>query len=818
MTEQTTNNMTPENPEENSFNLYEIIFKYLVYWPWFVVSVLVCLVLAFVYLRYQAPVYNVTASVLIKEDESRNRSMGAASGALEALQSMGGFSMSNNFDNEVEILKSRTLIKKVITNLGLYISTGEKRFFGYNTPLYKTSPLEVYMSPEEAEKLEDAIKLNLTYTSDNQLKVKAEYILNEEELELEKNFDKLPAVIPTPIGVLSITVKDSLLTEWRKKNSGNLQLVTKINSPTAVAKAYGEGLTVEATSKTTTIAQMAVQNTSRQRAIDFINCLVTFYNQDANDEKNEVAMKSAEFIEDRIQIINQELGTTETQLADFKQKSGLTDLTSDAKLALEENSKYEQMRIENQTQIRLVEFLRDYINNPANVHEVIPANVGLQDQDLSKLIDQYNTLLIERKRLLLTSSETNPAVVNMNTGIEATRHNVQTTVTSVLKGLQITKADLERQARKFEGRISSAPQQEKEFLSMARQQEIKAQLYIMLLQKREENAITLAATATNGRIIEEALPDKYPVSPRKKMVALAALILGLAIPVGFVYLRDLLKYKIENREDVERITNVSILAELPKCATPEKGAIVIRENKNDIMEETFRGLRTNLLFMLGKDDKVVLFSSTQPGEGKSFVAGNTAVSLAFLGKKVIVVGMDIRKPGLNKVFNLSRRAEGITNYLSDPENVNLFDMIQRSDISPNLDILPGGPVPPNPTELVARDVLDNAINQLKSRYDYVILDTAPIGMVTDTAIIGRVADMCVYVCRADVTPKAGYEYINVLKNEHKFPKLATVINGIDMSKRKNSYGYGYGKKYGYGKGYGYGYGYGYGFESKQKNK
>ena len=533
-------------------------------------------------------------------------------------------------------------------------------------------------------------------------------------------------------------------------------------------------------------------------------------------KKNEVAMKSAEFIEDRIQIINQELGTTETQLADFKQKSGLTDLTSDAKLALEENSKYEQLRIENQTQIRLVEFLREYIHNPANEHEVIPANVGLKDQDLSLLIDKYNSMLIERKRLLLTSSETNPAVVNMNTGIEATRHNVQTTVSSVLKGLQITKADLERQARKFEGRISNAPQQEKEFLSMARQQEIKAQLYIMLLQKREENAITLAATATNGRIIEDALPDKKPVSPKKKMVALAALIIGLAIPVGFVYLRDLLKYKIENREDVERITNVGILAELPKCEKPEKGAIVIRENKNDIMEETFRGLRTNLLFMLGKDDKVVLFSSTQPGEGKSFVASNTAVSLAFLGKKVIVVGMDIRKPALNKVFNLSRRDEGITNYLSDPENVNLFDMVQRSNISPNLDILPGGPVPPNPTELVARDVLDNAINQLKSRYDYVILDTAPIDMVTDTAIIGRVADMCVYVCRADVTPKAGYEYINILKNEHKFPKLATVINGIDMNKRKNSYGYGYGKKYGYGKGYGYGYGYGYGFESKEK--
>ena len=336
-----------------------------------------------------------------------------------------------------------------------------------------------------------------------------------------------------------------------------------------------------------------MQNTSKQRAVDFINCLVAFYNQDANDEKNEVAQKTAAFIEDRIGIINQELGNTENQLADFKQKSGLTDLTSDAQLALQENSKYEQLRIENQTQIRLVEFLRDYIHNPANEEEVIPANVGLKDRDLSSLIDQYNTMLIERKRLLRTSSESNPAVINLNTGIEAMRSNVQTTVASVLKGLQITKADLERQARKFEGRISSAPQQEKEFLSIARQQEIKAQLYIMLLQKREENAITLAATATNGRIIEEALASRFPVAPKKQMIALIALVLGLGLPVGFVYLRDLLKYKIENRDDVERITDVAILAELPKCKTPEHGVIVVRENKNDIMEETFRGLRTN---------------------------------------------------------------------------------------------------------------------------------------------------------------------------------------------------------------------------------
>ena len=806
-------NINEQTSEEN-INLYAIFFKYLAYWPWFVISVIACLIVAFLYLRYQPPVYNVTAAVLIKEEEQKGGN--SAASPLAAIQDLGMFSMTNNFDNEVEILHSRTLIKKAVNELRLYISVAEDRVTGYNIPLYKVSPVNVFLTPEEADKLEAPVKLKMKYTTDGKLDVNAEYTLDEEEEEISKSFDRLPAVFPTPVGVINFMRNDSLPEPMEE----DMNLVAYINAPTATANGYMENLTVEATSKTTTIAQLTVQNTDKQRAVDFINCLVAFYNRDANDEKNEVAQKTAEFIEERIGIINRELGTAETELADFKQRSGLTDLTSDAQLALEESSKYGQQRVQNATQIQLVEFLKNYINDPKNNDEVIPSNVGLQDQNLSSVIDQYNTMIIERNRLLRTSSESNPAVINMNAGIEAMRHSVQTTVESVLKGLNIAKIDIERQARKFEGRISNAPLQEKEFLSIARQQEIKAALYTMLLQKREENAITLAATANNGRIIEDALADKDPVSPKKKIIALAALVLGLAFPVGIVYLRDLLKYKIENREDVEHLTDVSVLAELPRCKKPEKGAIVVRENKNDIMEETFRGLRTNLLFMLDKTQKVILFSSTQPGEGKSFVAGNTAVSLAFLGKKTIIVGMDIRKPGLNKVFNLSRRAEGITNYLADPEHVNLFDMIQHSDISPNLDILPGGPVPPNPTELVARDVLDRAIEQLKERYDYVILDTAPIAMVTDTAIIGRVADMCVYVCRADVTPKAGYRYINVLRDEKKFPKLATIINDIDMSKRKNSYGYGYGAKYGYGgKAYGYGYGYGYGYsETQKKNK
>lgn len=807
-------NFNEQNSEE-TINLYAIFFKYLAYWPWFVISVIACMILAFLFLRYQQPVYNITAAVLIKEEEQKGGN--SAASPLAAIQDLGMFSMTNNFDNEVEILHSRTLIKKAVNELRLYTTIAEDRITGYNIPLYRTSPVNVFMTPEEADKLEAPVKLKMKYTLDGKLHVHAKYVIDEEgdEEEIEKEFDRLPAILPTPVGVINFSKNDSLPEPMEE----DVKLMAYISSPTVTAQGYMENLTVEATSKTTTIAQISVQNTDKQRGIDFVNCLVAFYNQDANDEKNEVAQKTAEFIEERISIINRELGTAETELADFKQRSGLTDLTSDAKLALEESSRYGQQRMENATQIQLVEFLRNYINDPKNDDEVIPSNVGLQDPNLTSAIDQYNAMIVERNRLLRTSSESNPAVINMNTGIEAMRHSVQTTVESVLKGLNIAKSDIERQARKFEGRISNAPIQEKEFLSIARQQEIKAALYTMLLQKREENALTLAATANNGRIIEDALADKDPVSPKKKIIALAALILGLGIPVGIVYLRDLLKYKIENREDVEHITDVPILAELPRCKKPEKGAVVVRENKNDIMEETFRGLRTNLLFMLGKDQKVILFSSTQPGEGKSFVAGNTAVSLAFLGKKTIIVGMDIRKPGLNKVFNLSRRAEGITNYLADPEHVNIFDMVQTSDISPNLDILPGGPVPPNPTELVARDVLDRAIELLKQRYDYIILDTAPIAMVTDTAIIGRVANLCVYVCRADVTPKAGYRYINVLRDEKKFPKLATVINDIDMSKRKNSYGYEYGAKYGYGgKTYGYGYGYGYGYDEGNKNK
>lgn len=791
--------------DEKPIDYKAILFEYLMYWPWFVACLILCLIGAWGYLRYQTPVYNVNATVLIKQDD---KGKGSANSPLATMQDLGMLSMASNFDNEMEILRSRTLIKKVVNTLGLNIRYAEPRSFGYALPLYKNdSPIKVWMTPEEAEKLTEPLNLQLDCTPDGKVKATANYIQHGKESIAEKTFDRLPGVLVTPVGTLTLNAKDS--TSIQEERTIQVRIV----SPTAAAKVCQGNLSTEPTSKQTTIVRLNYNDTHVGRGLDFLNTLVALYNADANDDKNEVASRTAEFIDERISIINHELGTTESELAQYKQKAGLTDLTSDAQLALKGNAEYEQKRAENATQLRLVEFLKEYIERPENRMEIIPANIGLSDNGLSTLIGQYNEMLTERKRLLRTSSESNPAVVNLDTSLEATRKNIQTSVASVLKGLEITRNDLNREAAQFANRISNAPQQEKELLSISRQQEIKASLYLMLLQKREENAITLAATANNGRMVEEPLAGGI-VGPNGKLFYLVALILGLGIPVAVIYLRNLLRFKIESRADVEKITDVPVVGDIPLTNT-EGHPIVVQENRNGLMEEVFRSVRTNVQYMLGEGQKVILFTSTTSGEGKSFNAGNLACSFAFMGKKVVIVGLDIRKPGLNKVFEISHKERGITQYLADPKQTDLLSLCQPSAISPNLFILPGGTVPPNPTELVARKSLDHALEILKEHFDYVLLDTAPIGMVTDTQLIARVADLSVYVCRADYTHKSDYELINDLKRENKLSNLCTLINGINMNQRKNGYYYGYGKygkygKYGYGKKYGYGYGYGYG--------
>lgn len=802
-------NFNIQAPEEKPVNWQALIMEYLIHWPYILIFLLLSMAGAYVYLRYQAPTYNVNSTVLIKKGEKNNN----ANASLEALQNMGMMSMANNFDNEVDILRSRTLIKKVVNALSLNINYTEERSFAYPTTLYRNSPVNVWMAPEEADRLQGAMNLTVNLNPDGSFTAEAEYPLNGEKQRETKEFQKLPGIMITPVGTVSFSAPaDSTLAGTNKPRT----IKVNISSPTTIAASCKARLSAAPTGKTTSIVALNYTDVNVRRGMDFINTLVTLYNGDANDDKNEVANRTAEFINARIEIINRELGTTEKELAEYKQKAGLTDVKTDAQLALQGNAEYNNRRAENETQLRLVEFLRQYIDNPSNRYEVIPANVGITDPALTTAITQYNEMLIERKRLLRTSNEKNPAVINLDASIAATRNNVITTVQSVEKGLLITRNNLDIEAGKYKTRISNAPIQEKELISISRQQEIKANLYLMLLQKREENAITLAATANNGRIIEEPLSGGQ-TGPKALQYYLIAFVLGIGIPVGCLYLIRMLRFKIEGRADVERITDVTIVGDIPSVPSSSRteGAIVIHENHNNLMEEVFRNVRTNIQYMLSEGQKVILVTSTGPGEGKSFVAGNLATSFAFMGKKTLIMGLDIRKPGLNKVFNIPRAKEGITSYLASPESVDLMSLCHKSDVSDNLYIITGGIVPPNPTELVARETFDKAIRTLREKFDYIIMDTAPIGIVTDTQLIARAADLSIYVCRADYTHKSEYQLINELNAKNKLPHLCTLINGIDMNKRRNGYYYGYGKygkygKYGYGKKYGYGYGYGYG--------
>jgi len=792
--------------EDEKIDIQQLLFKYIIHWPWFVGAVLVCLIGAWIYLRMATPVYNISATVLIKDDK-KGGNTGSMVG-LEELGLSGLISSSQNIDNELEVLRSKTLVKEVINLLNLYVSyTDEDGFPSKN--MYKTSPVLVSLTPQEAEKLTDPMVVEMALYGEGGLEVN----VTVGDKEYQKHFEKLPAVFPMDEGTLAFFQSpDSLsLKKDTMEASSNIRHITaKIKSPMKVARAYCENLKIEPTSKTTSVAVISLKNSSLQRGQDFINQLLEMYNRNTNNDKNEIAQKTAEFIDERINIISKELGSTEANLENFKRNAGITDLTSEAQIALTGNAEYEKKRVENRTQISLIEDLRKYIRG--NEYEVLPGNIGLQDPGLVATIERYNEMLVERKRLLRTSTENNPTIINLDTSIRAMKSNVQATLDGSLKGLLITKADLEREASRFSRRISDAPGQERQFVSIARQQEIKAGLYLMLLQKREENAIALAATANNAKIIDEAIADDIPVSPKRRMIYLIALVLGVGIPVGIIYLIGLTKFKLEGRADVEKLTTIPIVGDIP--LTDEKnekdGSIAVFENQNNLMSETFRNIRTNLQFMLQNDKKVILVTSTVSGEGKSFISANLAISLSLLGKKVVIVGLDIRKPGLNKVFRLSTKEKGITLYLANPET-DLMSLVQPSDINQNLYILPGGTVPPNPTELLARDGLDKAIEILKKSFDYVILDIAPVGMVTDTLLIGRVADLSVYVCRADYTHKVEYTLINELAEEKKLPNLCTVINGVDLKRRKYGYYYGYGKYgkyYGYDKRYGYGYGYG----------
>ena len=793
-----------QEQEEKSAIDFQLIYTNLILnWKWFVLSLIVCLGLGYLYLRYATPAYQASTKVLIKDDDDSKRRGSLGSSMIQSAANLGFMSNSNGIDNEIEILSAHDLAQLAVHDMKIYVNYYHKSAF--KDPLvYKEQEVSVDLDLPHLKKLNAPIKLSIEKEG-TKYHVKGTYNLpidafsfEKETSEFEKTFDRLPATISTRVGTLTFTPS-----KIYKLEDGEV-LKAVIVSPEMAAKQYTKNLTVSQTSKTTTIAELVLNDENPQRALDYLNTLLKVYNRQANEDKNEIAYRTEQFINNRLQKINAELGNTEGQLESYKKRNKVIEMKLNATATIANSDAYAQKLQDANTQVELLNELGKYMNEPGNKYQPIPSNVGLTDESSTELINQYNKIALDRNNALHAASETSPTVTPLTAQLDALTTSIKRAMRQAKLGMEIQRNSIAKQAAEYAGQIGNSPEQERVLTQIGRQQEVKSGLYLMLLEKREENSISLAATADKGKIID-APSFIGKVSPKSSIIMLIALVLGLAIPAGILFLIEFFKYKIEGHEDVIKLTQIPVIADIPVASDAAKkegkADIVVHQNVNNLMEEIFRGLRTNIQFILKSDEKVIMFTSSTSGEGKTFVASNIGISLALLGKKVIMVGLDIRKPRLAELFQIDNHHNGITNLIVRDHNSweDIQNQIIASGVNSNLDLLMAGPVPPNPGELVTRASLDDIINQLKQHYDYIILDTAPVGLVNDSLQLGRLADLCVYVCRADYTPKASFGMINGLNAENKLPNMCLVLNGVDLSKKKHSFYYGVGKYGKYGK-------------------
>ena len=806
-----TSPVQAEQPEKSAFDFQTIYTMLVLNWKWFVLSVILCLGCGAIYLRYKTPTFQAQAKMLIKDDESNNRATGKST--LLTASNLGFMTNSAGIDNEMEILTSLSIAQQAVRDLKLYTTYKAKGKIK-DQLMYKTEPVFVDLDPGHLEKLIYPIQLVITRDG-NEYKVKGQYTVSAFEetektvYEIEKTLNGLPARISTRVGTITLNANSQVA-----PMADGATIKVTIVAPKYMAIKYVKALSVSPTSKTTTIAQMVLTDEIPQRAVDYLRQLTVCYNRQANEDKNEIAVRTEEFINGRLEKINAELGSTEGSLEAYKKRNNMVELKMNAAQAVQNQDIFSQKLAEANTQVALLQSISQYMNDPANQYQTLPSNVGLTDQSATQLINKYNDIVLTRNRLLRSASESSPTVTPLTAQLDDLSASIRRAIAQAQKNMATQRQSVAEQYSKYVGQTSATPEQERILTQIGRQQDVKSGLYLMLLQKREENSISLAATADKGKLIDD---PQYSgkVSPRGSIIMLLALVLGFLIPGGILYIINFLKFRIEGHDDVEKLTKLPILADIAVAGegTKTKGDIVVHENKNNQMEEVFRSLRTNLQFIMSKDQKVILFTSSLSGEGKTFTAANLAVSFALLDKKVVLVGLDIRKPRLAELFEIKDHHHGITNLLSmaNPTAEDVEKQILNSNVNDNLDILMAGPIPPNPTELIARPTLEMVIDTLKEKYDYVLIDSAPVGLVTDTLQIGRVADATIIMCRADYTPKDSFNYINDLARDNKLPHMTIAINGIDMSKKKYGYYYGYGRygryaRYGRYSNHRYGYG------------
>ena len=802
-----------ESTSRSRLNFATIFATLVLNWQYFLFSLIILFCGALLYLRYTEPTYKLSARLLIKDQDRRRNTNQMLSNMAE----LGFMTNSSGIDNEVEVLQSRVLLRDVVKELKLYSeyrSKGRVR----KALVYGTQPVIAELDPVHLDSLDKVYieggavsKMDLKiYRKDTTYVIEGTITQNglpegKVETYFFKNPKTLPAHYETPLGTLTLTGSP------RYELKPDQTFFVTILPPMTVATNYLKAMTVTPTSKLTDIAMVTLTDHNIQRGMDFLRRLADCYNHQANADKNEIALRTEEFINERREKINEELGTTEGEIENFKRQNAMTGLSVDAAQAVQMSNEFSARLSEANSQIQMLDYLREYVNNPKNKNQIIPSNVGLTDGASTQLIASYNKAVQDRNRLLTAASESAPQVQTLTETIEGLEASIKTALLQARRSADINRQGIATEFGKYQGRISTAPIQERVLNQIGRQQDVKSGVYLLLLQKREENSISLAATADKGKLIDEPLYEGK-VSPKNLIILIGALFLAFAIPFAIIFLINLFRYKIEGHDDVARYTDLPIIADVAVASDNVKtsAGIVVHENKNTQMDEIFRSLRTNIQFMLKEGEKVILFTSSTSGEGKTFCAANLAVSFALLGKKVVLCGLDIRKPALGRLFGISDRFEGMTSLLTLGK-VTLDDLkanLKKSGVNDNLDLLLAGPVPPNPTELLARDNFNQVVDLLKKNYDYVIFDTAPVGLVTDTLQIAAHANACVLVCRADYTPKSSFGLLNNLSKEGKLPNACVVLNGIDMSRRKYGYYYGYGAYGKYGR-YGYGrYGYG----------
>ena len=785
MSEEVIKNPLEVEEEKGSFfDLRAILDVLILNWQWFLLSLIICLGIAWLHLRYTTPYYSAYAKMFVKTNSTTN---------LRSINALGEVVQSYGMENEKLIVKSTAIAEETIRDLKLYTRYNAKGLIR-NSSLYKNQPVTVEIDPVSVERLNRPINLEITRKGD-EYHVEGTYYIPVDEVSskgpygIDRMLSKFPCTIRTKAGYLTFYTTNNVLAD------GETELVS-INSPARLAGSYAGRLNVAET-EGTSILNLSIVDDLPMRAIDYLRQIVTSYNRQANEDKNEVAVRTEEFINDRIAKISGELSSTESTIESYRNRQALSEMKATVQKASENANQTERAMNEVNMQLMFINDLSNAISSPTNKYQMMPANVT--DASVSQLIAQYNTIVGQRNRLLRTAAENSPAVEPLTQQLDELYNSIKMTLDQARHNAEFRRNMLMQQHGQYVSAANQSPEHERMLSQIGRQQEVKSGLYLMLLQKREENSISLSSTADKGKLIDT---PKFgaQVSPNPNKEYLIALATGLAIPSLVFFLIYFFRYRIEGHEDVVKLTDLPILADVAVAneSAKAKADIVVHENQNNQMEEVFRAMRTNLQFMMKENDKVIMFTSTTSGEGKTFNAANLAVSFALLHKKVILVGLDIRKPRLAEQFDIDDEVHGITPILTHdhPTVEDVRAQILPSGVHDDLDLLLAGPIPPNPTEIVSRQSLDEIFQILRDEYDYIIVDTAPVGLVSDTLQIGRVCDVTVYMCRADFTPKTSFELINGLSADKKLPNMAIVINGIDMSKKKYGYYYGYGR---YGK-------------------